>query len=365
MDLFFYGTLRHPPLLELVLGAGGADLEICPATLPDYAVFAVVEGPFPTIVAQPGATAQGILVRGLSDAQIARLNFYEGSFDYDLVTAPLDGGARAQFYLSPPGRWTPTVPWSLTAWVDAHGTINQYAATEVMGYYGTLSREEVAARFPRIRARAASAARAARSVHGRDTLHGKIDVSERHRVHSDFYAFDTLKLRHERFDGTWTDTLEREVFVPSDSAMVLPYDPKRDSVLLVEQMRLGPLGRGDRRVWQWEAVAGLIDPGETPEATVIREAREEAGVEIQHLQEVARTYSSPGNSAEFSYLYVGLADLPADASGLGGLASEGEDIRSHILGFDALMQRIEEFDIANAPLVLLALWLDRNRDCLR
>lgn len=365
MDLFFYGTLQHLPLLELVVGTGAEALDVVPDSLPDHAVFAVHEGPFPTLVPTAGGSAQGVLVRGLTPEQIARLDFYEGGFEYDLVLVTLASGLRARVYMSRPDRWTPTKPWSLTAWQAASGDTNQCAAREVMGYFGKLTRQEVAARFPRIRARAASSARAARSTHGEGTLRGTVEVITRDRVHSDFYALDMLQLRHTRFDGSWTDPLDREVFVPSDSAMVLPYDPVRDTVLLVEQMRLGPLGRGDRTVWQWEPVAGLIDPGEDPETTVVREAREEAGVEVHTLEAVARTYSSPGNSAEFSYLYLGLADLPDDSAGLGGLASEGEDIRSHILTFDDLMDRIARFDIANAPLVTLALWLDRNRGRLR
>lgn len=364
-DLFFYGTLRHRPLLDVVLGADAQTLDISPAQLDGYQVYAVSEGPFPTIQPQAGAVAQGLLVKGLSDAHLARLNFYEGSFEYDLVDGTLADGTAAQFYMSQPGQWTATQPWSLEAWTAVHGVTNQYAAEEVMSYFGALPRERVAALFGRIRARAGSRARAQASQHGKDTLHGQVEISQRARVHNGFYAFDTLSLRHALFDGTWSEVLAREVFVPSDAAMVLPYDPRRDCVLVVEQVRLGPLARGDRTLWQWEPIAGIIDPGETPETTAHREAQEEAGVTLRALEPVARTYTSPGNSADFAYIFVGIADLPEDSASIGGLASEGEDIRSHILSFDDLMERVETFDIVNGPLVTCALWLDRHRGRLR
>jgi len=215
-----------------------------------------------------------------------------------------------------------------------------------MGYFGTHTRDQVAALFPRIRARAASKARAGRSTHGTGTLKGIVDVEARTRIHSAFYGLDVFELRHEQFDGSTTDLLNREVFIPSDAALILPYDPKRDCVLVVEQMRMGSLGRGDRCVWQLEPVAGLIDPGETPEQTAHREAFEEAGVTLHGLE-------------------AGLADLPEGTEGVGGLASEGENIRSHIIAFDDLMDRVARFDIVNAPLIMIALWLAKHRGRLR
>ena len=63
--------------------------------------------------------------------------------------------------------------------------------------------------------------------------------------------------------------------VSGDAVTVLPYDPKRDLVLVVEQIRAGPFARGDRQSWQIEAIAGRVDPFETPEQAARREAVEE------------------------------------------------------------------------------------------
>ena len=60
-----------------------------------------------------------------------------------------------------------------------------------------------------------------------------------------------------------------------------------------------------------------------------------------------------------------LADLPDSAAGLGGLASEAEDIRAHVIGFDAVLAMADSGEIDNAPLLMLVLWLERRRDALR
>lgn len=364
-NLFFFGTLRHLALLELVLGRTAKDLDIKDAALPGYAVFAVAEGVFPTIKETDGGRALGILLRGLSPEDIARLDFYEGSFAYDLQPVVLSNGIAAEVYLPKPGRWTAEGVWSLEDWVQNHGAQNLIAAQEIMGYFGKRHPDEIAAMESVIHARAASTLRAQRSVHGSDTFHGKIDVLKQTRSYSDFFALDDVQLRHEQYDGTMSPALDRAVFIAVDAALVLPYDPVRDCVMVVEQVRLGPVVRGDKTCWQVEPIAGRIDAGEAPETAARREAQEEAGLDIGALEPIAEMYPSPGNSTEFYYVYLAIADLPDQAQGPGGLEDEGEDIRSHIWSFADLMDRVARKEVANAPLVTCAYYLAHHRDRLR
>ncbi len=365
MSLFFYGTLRHLPLLELVLGKPRSALNLSKAVLPGHAVLGVAEGPFPMIVTAESAQAEGIVLSDLDAEDLARLDFYEGGFDYDLKEVALANGASAQVYFPQDGLWTAQGRWSLRAWEEEHAEMTLIAAEEVMSYRGKRSRAEVAKMFPVIRARAASILRARRSHHGTQAFRGRVEVVSRKRSYSDFYALDDFKLRHERFDGAMSDVLDRAVLVGADASIVLPYDPVRDEVLLVEQIRLGPVGRGDRTLWQLEPVAGRIDPGETPEEAARREAVEEAGLTIGALERIAEVYPSPGTSTEFYYIFLGVADLSSAGGDTGGLASEDEDIRTHILSFEALMDQVARHDVANAPLALAAYYLSHHRHRLR
>jgi ADP-ribose pyrophosphatase len=364
-SLFFYGTLRDTALLEIVLGRTAVELKLSDAILPDYAVFRVAEGPFPMIKTQEGAQAVGVLVEGLDPDDIARLDFYEGSFEYDLRTVTLAGGQKAEVYISRPGQWTPDGAWSLGAWQAKWGALSRYAAQEVLSYYGKRDRDAVAAMFPRIRARAAAKVNAQASLHGEGTLQGKVDVAQQRIAYSHYFAIQEIELSHERFNGAMSQTIERAVFMGNDAAIVLPYDPVRDCVLLVEQIRMGPLARGDRSLWQFEPIAGGIDPGESPQEAARREAEEEAGITLGHLEKIAEIYASPGNSTDFFYVFIGIADLPERVVGTGGLATEHEDIRSHVMGFEPFMAMVDSFGATNAPLVILANWLARHRERLR
>jgi len=52
-------------------------------------------------------------------------------------------------------------------------------------------------------------------------------------------------------------------------------------------------------------------------------------------------------------------------AGVFGAEAEAEDIRGHLLSFDALMAAVAQGAITNAPLLLTALWLQRERARLR
>ncbi len=192
-----------------------------------------------------------------------------------------------------------------------------------------------------------------------------IAVVARSEPYARFFAVEEQDLRFRRFDGEMSATVSRAAFVSGDAVTVLPYDPVRDRVLLVEQFRFAPHARGDANPWQLEAIAGRIDPGETPEAAAIREGQEEAGLRLDRLLPIAGYYPSPGAFTEYLYTYLAIVDLPDSAAGVFGLASEAEDIRAHLVGFDRLMALCASGEIDNAPLLLSALWLSRERPVLR
>lgn len=368
-DLFFFGTLRHIPLLELVLGRSGAALKAQAAKLPGHGVYQVVGQPFPAIEERPGATADGVLVQDLSQADLDALNFYEGGFGYALkpVAVRLGDGRKAvaEVYFPEPGLWQTAEPWDLDAWVRQWGALSLRAAQEVMAYHGRMTAEEVARCFPPIRRRAAAwLAGQARPGDPQRDLDGDVVVHRHHRAHLNFFAMEEMDLQFRRYDGSMSPVMNRAAAMAGHAAVVLPYDPVRDRVLLVEQFRAPPFIMGDARPWMWEPVAGVIDPGETPEQTAIREAREEAGVEIQRLEPVAQGYPSSGALAEFIHIFIGMADL-SDVSGGGGVAGEGEDIRSTIISYDDLMLGVDGQIYQDMPLMTAALWLSRHRDRLR
>lgn len=365
--LFLYGTLRHLPLLETVLGRA-VDLPCLRAVhLPDASVTWVAGQPFPMIRLGAGMGADGIVLDGASAEDLARLDFYEGGFGYALAPVRLADGSAARVYVPGPQVGPPGAAFDLADWAADWGALSVEAAREAMSYFGAVPAHEIARRFAAIRLRAAARLRAQAGTRARGTLRGRVDIHAKTTPYSDFFKLDDYHLSAQTFEpgGAMSAPMRRAVFVAMDAALVLPYDPVRDRVLVVEQFRMGPFGRGDPDAWQLEPVAGHVDPGERPEDAARREAREEAGLSLGTLHPVAEAYPSPGASTEFFYLYIGLADLPDDITGIGGMAEEGENIRSHLLEFDALMAMLDARRAANLPLILAGYWLARHRDALR
>jgi ADP-ribose pyrophosphatase len=250
-----------------------------------------------------------------------------------------------------------------TIYDNAEGEV---LARLVLRAEGHLTAGQVGKRLAALRVEAASRMRAAgAATRGLRVGSGEVVAGVPKPSHAGFFGLDIWELQHRRFDGRMSTGLVREVFVMGDAVTVLPYDPVRDRVLLIEQMRMGPLGRGDPLPWQLEAIAGRIDPGETPEEAARREAVEEAGLVLGALEKVAEYYPTPGAVTEYLYSYVALCDLPDGVAGIFGAAEEAEDIKGHLVPFDRLVDVLATGEIGNAPLLLTVLWLQRERARLR
>ena len=351
--VFLYGTLLHAGHRAAVLGR---EVETAPATLEGWRRGRAGGAPWPALAPEAGARVAGAAFEA-GDGDLARLDRYEGAHGYVREAVTLADGAPAAAYLPGEGASGPAGEWSLEDWARDWAALAVEAAHEAMEEVGDL-----APRMASIRRRAA--ARLAARAEGPDRS-AEVEVLRRTRRYSGFYALDEFELRHRRFDGDWSAPLTRAALVGFDAAIVLPYDPARDRVLLIEQFRVGYFARGAANPWALEPVAGIVDPGETPEACARREAAEEAHLTLGALHRVASGYACPGNVTEFHHSFVGLCELPDGAAGTGGLAEEHEDVRAHVLPADELIAQAGDGRLLNAPLALCALWLALHRDRLR
>ncbi|UWQ20313.1 NUDIX domain-containing protein [Jannaschia sp. W003] len=368
MRLALFGTLLWPELLDFV---AGRPVRTVPATLEGRRVARAPDGDWPVLLRDPAARAACAVTEPLDAGALARIDWYEGGFGYDRerVTAQAaDGPVEAEVYRGADGGGG---PWSLDRWRREHGARTRLAAAEVMRAMGREDAASLAARRGVLQARAsaqvAAAARARPATAGGELRRADLADLRAEPVHDGFISMETMRFRFPRFGGGLSDTVERDVVISPDAATLLPYDPRRDRVLLVEQVRAGAVALGDPQPWLLEPVAGIVDAGETAEAAAIRETWEEAGLRVapDALHLVARYYPTPGFLAQVIWSYVARCDLPNDAGGLGGLASESEDIRVHVLSFDALMEMVRSGEAAAAPLILSAQWLARHRASLR
>ncbi len=366
-DYFFFGTLCHAPLLRVVVGR---DVAVEPAHLADHRVAWAEGQSFPLIVPEAGRVAPGVLVRGLGQDDILRIDFYTAGFACVLRDMVVQAGApvTAGVFFAQDAQWQPGADWLFADWRAAWGDVVTATAVDFMALYGRADPAEVRKRYGAMLVRGASTVRAAGAgpVMLRHAMQaGDVVVEGRATPYAHFFAVEEYDLRYRRFDGAFSPVVNRAVFISGDAVTVLPYDPVRDRVLLIEQFRVGPYARGDAQPWLLEAIAGRIDPGETPEDAARREAVEEAGLVLTDLRFVAGYYPTPGAKAEYLYSYVAITDLPDGVEGVFGVEGEAEDIRGHLVTFDDLMALVASGEVNNAPLLVTVLWLQRERAGLR
>ncbi len=190
-----------------------------------------------------------------------------------------------------------------------------------------------------------------------------VEIVEKATVYKGRFQIDRYRLRHKRHDGDWSETITREVFERGHAAAVLPYDPVLDHVVLIEQFRPGAYAAG-RHPWLVEIVAGIIDPGETAEEVVRREAWEEAHVELTQIERVASFLMTPGGCSESVTFFVGRTDARG-ASGVYGLPHEHEDIRVFTASSDEAGALLAAGKVENALAIVAIQWLLLNRMQLR
>ncbi|GLX90201.1 NUDIX domain-containing protein [Pseudomonas weihenstephanensis] len=188
-----------------------------------------------------------------------------------------------------------------------------------------------------------------------------VEIVKREQCFKGFYQLDRVRLRHELFAGGMSCEISREVFVRHDAVCVLPYDPQRDEVVLIEQFRVGAMGKTDTP-WLIELVAGLIDKeGEVdPQEVAHREGEEEAGVTFSSLWPITRYFPSPGGSTEFVHLFLGRCSTEG-VGGLHGLEEEAEDIRVTVWAYEDALQAVRDGRISNAASIIALQWLALNR----
>ena len=98
--------------------------------------------------------------------------------------------------------------------------------------------------------------------------------------------------------------------------------------------------------------------------SALREAMEEAGLDVKRTKPVLSYLASPGGTSERLSILVGEVDATT-AEGIHGLADENEDIRVHVVSREQAYQWVEEGKIDNAASVIALQWLQLHYQTLR
>lgn len=356
-DLVLVGPMAHPMMRDALGLRGGREVSL-DGQLTGGQRAGIDRHGWPVWQSGPGQ------VRGIAVPATPALQRYAEVMG--LAPVPLQGMRVLGALIRGPGG----VPWNEALWPSA---LAAEIAREILAQPDEVGSAAIGARLPMIgvwadsRLRAMATPPAAAGLAGPQGQGDGPDwrLIRRDQPYAGFFAVEEWRLDHRLNAGGWSQELSRTGFLMGDAVVVLPWDPLRDRVLLIDQFRLAPAMRADRQPWLLEAVAGRVDVGETPEIAARREAMEEARLPLGQLFPAIHHYPSPGAVAEFLYLYVAQADLPDDVAGIHGLESEQEDIRSHVMPREKLQQLTATGQVTNGPLALLAMWLQLNHDTLR
>jgi len=188
-------------------------------------------------------------------------------------------------------------------------------------------------------------------------------VIKKTSLYQGFFKLFGLEIRHELFNGGESPPLRRELLDRGDAVAVLPYDPVRDELVLIEQFRIGAIDN-PAGPWIMEVIAGYQEPEEPAEEVARREAMEEAGCSLTQLIPVHRYYSSPGSTTEQIHLYMGRTDTQG-LGGIHGLDHEGEDIRVHVIPVKTAFDWLEQGRIDSAMPIIALQWFQCHYKDLR
>lgn len=190
-----------------------------------------------------------------------------------------------------------------------------------------------------------------------------VEIIARETLYRGFFSLDLYRFRHRLFNGEMSGEVRREIFERGHAAVLLPYDPVRDEVVLIEQIRIAAWDTSETP-WLLEMIAGMIEEGESVEDVARREAIEEAGLAVGRTKPVLSYLASPGGTSERLSILVGEVDA-TQANGIHGLVEENEDIRVHVVSREQAYQCVEEGSIDNAATVIALQWLQLHYEQLR
>ncbi len=181
-------------------------------------------------------------------------------------------------------------------------------------------------------------------------------------LYEGFLKVRRYEIEAERHEGgrrrlTW------EVMERGHAVAVLGYDPERDAVVLVNEIRPGVLAAGEYPYTD-NLVAGAMGEGESPLEAAVREMREETGLELRDPVLVhPGAYVSSGGTSEKIVIVFGIVDTAA-AGGVHGNPDENEDILTVVLPAPEFIDRVRRAEITDLKTLVAGYWLAEYRSRL-
>jgi ADP-ribose pyrophosphatase len=188
----------------------------------------------------------------------------------------------------------------------------------------------------------------------------KVSIERKKYILDDTFKVEEAYLRFEQFNGEMSPRVRRLSLERGNSVAILVFNRSTEKLILISQFRY-PTYQNNHG-WTIEAIAGIVDPGETPEESARRELQEETGLNINLFEHIATFYPSPGGSSEQIYLYYSeVSGEQAKYKETGGLLASGEDIKVIEFTLAEALAKIKTRDILDAKTIIGIYWLENRR----
>ena len=185
-----------------------------------------------------------------------------------------------------------------------------------------------------------------------------VEILKDETLSKNWYHLRNVTFNYTGSNGT-TKTLKREVYDRGNGATILLYDPRRDSVVLVRQLRI-PAYLNGHSGWLLETPAGLLD-GDQPAEAIKREVMEETGYLVTDVKPLFHAFMSPGAVTETVHFFAAVIDVTVRAEDGGGAAHEDEDIEVLEIPLVEAMTMIGTGEICDGKTIMLLQWAMLNR----
>lgn len=188
----------------------------------------------------------------------------------------------------------------------------------------------------------------------------KVLIERKRYLLDDFFKIEEAYLRFEQFNGEMSPLVRRLTLERGNSVAVLVFNRSTEKLILISQFRY-PTYQNNHG-WTIEVIAGMVDPGETPEESARRELQEEIGANIERFEHISTFYPSPGGSSEQIYLYYSeVSGEQAKYKKTGGLLATGEDIKAIELSLTEALAKIKTGEIMDAKTIIGIYWLENQQ----
>jgi hypothetical protein len=148
--LFTFGTLMDVDLLGLVCQQPIETLQLETAAVRDFDRRWVRDDHYPVLVALPGSSTQGLIIRGLEQESMDRIVFFEGEeFTLrNMMVERVDGQLEeVRYFASNERRPVSDQTWHLEEWQRSAKPAMLPRVISYMQYYGVMSIEEADAHW--------------------------------------------------------------------------------------------------------------------------------------------------------------------------------------------------------------------------